>query len=167
VETGIILHSFVDTSKWHAAAPTVLVGPFSCSSPSRQTSETLWEFRAYQVVGLSTACHPDSLGLPLKGPSNPKSQLNTTASNIQEQETKQPRHSAYPVPKCANHTCTCNTYAIKDCVKRAGCTGKEVRTCTGMSHRLRWCAREHLQEKAEKEVKTERGKQIALHYHIL
>ena len=46
-ETGIILHSFVDTGKCHAAAPTIPVGPLSCSSPSKKTSETLREFRAY------------------------------------------------------------------------------------------------------------------------
>lgn len=123
------------------------------------------------MAGLGIAQHPDGLGLPVKGPLNTKSQLNTTAGNIQEQETKSATHGPCSVLKHGNHFYTCHTCAMEEGVR--GAQDKEGRKnlCWKESGAEVVCKAAHacmeLQEMAENEVKTKKGNQIVLHYHIL
>lgn len=123
------------------------------------------------MAGLGIAQHPECLGLPVKDPLNMKPQLNTTAGNIQEQETKSALHGPCTSLKHGNHFCTCHTCAVKEGVKRAQDKEGRKNLCWKESGAEVVCkaarACMDLQETAENEVKTKKGNQIVLHYHIL
>lgn len=119
------------------------------------------------MAGLGIAQHPDCLGLPVKDPLNMKSQLNTTAGDIQEQETKSALHGPCTSLKHGNHFCTCHTCAVKEGVTRARDKEGRKNLCW---KELRWCARQDVHAwtcKKQQRTRSKPKKEIKLFFIII